>query len=237
MTIESHGHEHEFEPQHGLPERLPADERILWQGSPCAPQLARSAFHIRKLSLYFSIIVIAHAVSAIADDSGFMAVLAAMLWPMVLSVGALGSVWLLAWLTARTAVYTITDRRVVMRIGIVLTLTFNLPLRTIESAALRPGAAGSGDIVLSLRGPDRIAWLHLWPHARPWKLSRPEPMLRSVADAQAVSAVLAQAWSQATGVALDSRTTEDTRPEPVAKPTPVDGKPQQGASDLQPSLS
>jgi hypothetical protein len=124
-----------------------------------------------------------------------------------------------------------------MRIGIVLTLTFNLPLRMIESAALKPGAGGSGDIVLRLRGPDRIAWLHLWPHARPWKLSRPEPMLRSVSDAQQVSQVLAQAWSQATGVALDTPAPEDARHKPATRPAHADGKPREGASDLQPSLS
>ena len=36
MTIQSNGHEHELEPQYGLPERLPATEKILWQGSPDA---------------------------------------------------------------------------------------------------------------------------------------------------------------------------------------------------------
>ena len=51
MTIQSNGHEHELEPQYGLPERLPATEKILWQGSPDARALARSAFHIRKLAL------------------------------------------------------------------------------------------------------------------------------------------------------------------------------------------
>jgi hypothetical protein len=32
---------------------------------------------------------------------------------------------------ARTTLYTLTDRRIVMRIGVVLTLTLNLPLRQI----------------------------------------------------------------------------------------------------------
>ena len=45
MTIQSNGQEHELEPQYGLPERLPATEKILWQGSPDASVLARSAFH------------------------------------------------------------------------------------------------------------------------------------------------------------------------------------------------
>ena len=70
MTIESHGHEHEFEPQFGLPERLPAGERILWQGSPDFRALARNAFHLRKLALYFSVLLVARAtlpVTGMAD--------------------------------------------------------------------------------------------------------------------------------------------------------------------------
>jgi hypothetical protein len=107
----------------------------------------------------------------------------------------------LAWMTARTTVYTLTDKRVVMRIGIVLTLIFNIPLRTLRSAALRRGEGRTGDIVMQLAGPDHIAFLHLWPHVRPWHLARPEPMLRAVADAPQVAALLSQAWSQVTGVA------------------------------------
>ena len=43
----------EFEPQHGLPERLPAGEKLLWQGAPGAWRLAVQAFHFRKLAIYF----------------------------------------------------------------------------------------------------------------------------------------------------------------------------------------
>ena len=49
MPIENLGHEHEFEPQFGLPERLPSDEFIVWQGSPDVGALTSSAFHIKKL--------------------------------------------------------------------------------------------------------------------------------------------------------------------------------------------
>jgi hypothetical protein len=203
MSIESHGHEHELEPQYGLPERLPDHERILWQGSPEAGVLARSAFHLRKLALYFGALMLVHAASVLADGGAWLDALMALVWPVGLTAMALASVWTLAWLTARTAVYTITDRRVVMRIGIVLTLTFNLPLRTIESAALRQGRDGHGDLVLTLKGPDRIAWIHLWPHARPWRLARPEPMLRAIPQATHVATLLQQAWSAQTGLTVE----------------------------------
>ena len=207
MTIESHGHEHEFEPQFGLPERLPAGERNLWQGSPDFRALARNAFHLRKLALYFSVLLVARAATVFGSGGSAGDTLNAMAWPVLLTALALASVTTLAWLTARTAVYTVTDQRVVMRIGIVLTLTFNLPLRSIESAALRAESGGSGDIVLKLAGGDRIAWLQLWPHARPWRLANPEPSLRCVPDAAAVAATLAQAWSSANGVAAVSTDT------------------------------
>jgi Bacterial PH domain len=83
----------------------------------------------------------------------------------------------------------------VMRVGIVLSVTFNLPYRAIEAAGLKTCSGGMGDIPLSLGGKDRIAWMQLWPHARPWRLKKPEPMLRSVPDATRVAALLAQAWS------------------------------------------
>ena len=225
MTIESHGHEHELEPQYGLPERLPANEKILWQGSPDAKVLARSAFHIRKLTLYFVALVAVDAASVMADGATAMDVLLALVWPAGLSALALAGVWTLAWLTARTAVYTVTDRRVVMRIGIVLTLTFNLPLRTIETAAMRQGPNGHGDIVLALKGPDHIAWLHLWPHARPWHLTRTQPMLRALPQVANVAALLQKAWSAQTGGAV----------EPLA--TPASGKQAEASQQgLQPSM-
>ena len=69
-------------------------------------------------------------------------------------------------------------------------------------------ADGSGDLPLTLSGEDRIAWLHLWPHARPFHLAHPEPMLRSVPDAAAVAQLLSQAWSQSTGLALNATSSE-----------------------------
>ena len=227
MTIQSHGHEHELEPQYGLPERLPANEKILWQGSPDVRVLARSAFHLRKLVLYFGVLIALQGAQVTAEGAALADVLLALVWPAGLSALALLGVWTLAWLTARTAVYTVTDRRVVMRIGIVLTLTFNLPLRSIETAALRQGPDGHGDIVLALKGPDHIAWLHLWPHARPWHLKRTQPMLRALPQVAEVAALLQKAWSAQTGGAVEPLSTSADSPASGAGQRP----------GLQPSMS
>ncbi len=201
MSIQSHGHEHEMEPQYGLPERLPAGEQLLWQGSPDFKAVALRIFHVRKAAIYFAILMALRAGLLLADGGSLTDALVSLAWPLPLALTALGSLVALAWMTANTTVYTLTDKRIVMRIGIVLTLTFNIPLRSLRSAAVRPGKQGRGDIVMQLAGPDHIAFLHLWPHVRPWRVAHPEPMLRLVDDAQAVATLLTQAWSAAAGEA------------------------------------
>ena len=204
MTIQSNGHEHEYEPQHGLPERLPEGERILWQGSPELGHVLRRVFHLRLLALYFGVMLALRASDVLPQAASLSDGMSAMALPTLLAAMVLITLAVLARLVCRTTVYTLTDRRIVMRIGIVLTLSYNLPLRSIRSADLRPIDARHGDIALALATDDRIAWIHLWPHVRPWRLARPEPMLRAVADAPRVAALLSQAWAQANGVTLPS---------------------------------
>ena len=54
---------------------------------------------------------------------------------------AIGIALVFAWASARTTVYTITNRRVVMRFGIALPMTLNLPFTLI---ALGRGEAACG---------------------------------------------------------------------------------------------
>ncbi|MDO9489417.1 MAG: PH domain-containing protein, partial [Sphingomonadaceae bacterium] len=46
--------EYDWEPVRGLPGRLPQGEHILWQGSPDWRSLARTVFHVRAITLYFT---------------------------------------------------------------------------------------------------------------------------------------------------------------------------------------
>lgn len=220
IKVQNHGHEHEFEPQPGLPEALPAGERLLWQGSPDWRMLARQAFHTRALSVYFALLVVWQVAHVARSGDPVLEMVKALGWTVGLSAVALGLVLTLAWLTARTTVYTLTDKRVVMRVGIVLTMTFNLPLKRIASAGLRldkGSAQGTGDIPLELMGNVRIPLLQIWPHARPWKVSQPHPMLRSVPDAARVAAQLGTAWQAVTGVPVDPVTDAAA----VASPVPA----------------
>lgn len=183
--------EHGAEPVRGLPERLPAGERLLWQGVPDAKALARQAFHVRTLAFYFAALLAWNAAASLSG--GAAAAARSTLLPALLAAGALGLLMLLARLTARTTVYTITSRRVVIRFGIALPVTVNLPFAAIESAGLREHASGTGDIPLLLAIPKGLPWPVLWPHVRPWRITRPQPMLRAVPDAARAAQILARA--------------------------------------------
>ena len=187
-------HEHEFEAAPGLPEPLPSGERMLWQGAPDWKRLAIHAFHVRKLAVYFAAMLAVQWLYLLGEPQA--ALLRPLLTSVVMATLALALLSATAWFSARSTLYTLTDRRVIMRVGIVLTLTFNLPLRQISGASFRPHAGGTGDIAIALKGEDRIAWLNLWPHARPWQVKRPEPSLRCVPDAAALAARLQMAWLQ-----------------------------------------
>lgn len=189
-------HEHEFEPVPGLPERLPPGERLLWQGSPEWRGIARRVFHLDLLAVYFAGLVAWAGLDA-ARAGGIDALVPAVIVPLTLSLGALAMLAMLAHLTARSAVYSITSRRVVLRIGVVLSVTFNIPFRRIASADLKRFRDGSGDLALTLGRDDHIGYLHLWPHARPWRLGRPQPALRSLSDVEGVASILSRAMMAA----------------------------------------
>ena len=186
--------EHEFESSYGLPEALPAGEQILWQGSPNWFSLARHAFHLPALSAYFSFIILAKIISVALGDVAWSAELGSIALVIALSLLGLGLVAYLAYLAAQTTVYTLTNQRVVMRVGIVLTVSFNLPFKRIVRADIHAFSDGTGNIPLQLAASDKIAYFHLWPHARPWYFAHPEPMLRSIPNVAVVAQQLTRAW-------------------------------------------
>jgi hypothetical protein len=197
--------EHEFEAQYGLPEELPAGERILWQGAPDWKVLARRVFHVNKVAIYFALMMAWRFASIYADTQSMIDAFASLAWLAPFFALGLGLLLLLGWWSARTTAYTLTNKRIVMRIGIVLTVTYNLPLARIESADLHEAGSGCQDIALTLERGTNIAWLHLWPHVRPWRVAKTQPMLRALADAPAVAALLATAWSEVNGVAASPK--------------------------------
>lgn len=197
--------EYDREPVRGLPEPLPAGEKLLWQGAPCWTNLARRAFHIRKLAIYFSIFLVWRVGAAVSGGDALAAAGASSLGLFLVAAAAIGLLLLMAWLIGRTTVYTITNRRVVIRFGIALPMSVNVPFGIIESVELKTYADGSGDIPLSLSAAERLGYVILWPHVRRWRIAKPQPMLRAIPEAAKVAAILAQALPASAPRAADVR--------------------------------
>ncbi|GLK78287.1 photosynthetic complex putative assembly protein PuhB [Methylopila turkensis] len=178
---------------YGLPGPLPRGERVLWQGKPDWRALAWRAFHVREVAIYVALFAIWRAGSELAETGSATAAALNALSVAPFALAAIGMLALLAWLSARYAVYTLTNRRVVLSIGVALTATLNLPLERIERADLKVFGDGSGDLSLGLGAGDRIALFHLWPHARPWRARSPEPTLRAISDPERVARLVAEA--------------------------------------------
>jgi hypothetical protein len=195
-----------------LPADIPAGEHVLWHGRPEWFSLARRAFRADFVAAYFGLMTAVNfAVAAVAGGIGDAAISAT----KTLAAGclALGLLMLLAWLSSRTTLYVVTSRRVMMKVGIALPIFFNLPFSSVVSVSLRQYPDGTGEIPLVLKADTHIAYLHLWPHARPFRFARPEPALRCVPNAARVAEVLSRALMAACN---QSHAT----PVPVAAPSP-----------------
>jgi hypothetical protein len=212
MSLDIHSSpEHEFEAEFGLPEKLPKDERILWQGSPDTKTILAKVFHIKLLAIYFGLLLAYRLVAGFSDGESAVAILYSVLTILALSILGLGLVGLIGYLVASTAVYTITNKRVVMRIGIVLNMTFNFPLKMIESADCGFTKAGAGDIYLKLSKGTKIAIFHLWPHSRPGKWATPQPTLRGIKNCAEVAQILVDAWALENNVIARSVQTNEAK--------------------------
>jgi hypothetical protein len=201
----------------GLPELPPEGEFIRWQGSPNWKDLAISGFHVRKLALYFALLLVARVVVQGSLGAPLGETLASTVLLSLLAVGVLAFLAFYAWLAARGARYTLTNRRLVIRCGATLPFTVNLPFDKVESADLRLRKNGCGDLPITLAKDSRPSWIILWPHVKPWNVTRVKPMFRSVPDAEAVGAQLAEALSEFN----DDRVSKNTEPRLVRGVTPV----------------
>lgn len=202
----------------GVSQPLPAGETLLWSGKPASRALARHALHIRLVAAYFALLILMGLLGALADGLPAKQIVTAAATQCLLAGFVVGGLYLYARQTTRATVYAITDRRVVLKVGLVVPTTINIPFRLIEAAECRRFSDGTGEIALRLTRPDRIGFLHLWPHVRPWRLRYPEPMLRGLAETAAVAAYMqvgAGDGVQASALAPDA----DSNVEAPAPPT------------------
>lgn len=187
-----HHDDFKFEPVPGLPEALPDGEHILWQGRPDSLRLAKDAWNLNWVLGYFALLAVWRVGASLASVPLTQALAHGL--PFLIG-GAIAGLILygLAVVQARSTIYTLTNKRVALRIGAALTMTLNLPYVQIANAQVLVRKSGHGTISFELMGDTRLSFLMTWPHTRPWRFARTQPALRAIPDAARVAAIFADA--------------------------------------------
>ena len=215
-----------FEPAPGLPAPLPSGESLLWQGTPAWRALAVRAYHVRKVALYFLALVAWRVSVGLTHSDPPRDVLVSCALLVALGGIAVAVLTALAYFTSRSTIYSITTRRVLLRHGIAVPLTMNIPLRMVDAAALKQFSNGIGDIALTVPKNHRVGYLITWPHLRPGHITRPQPSFRTIPDAARAADILGRALaveassSNPLGVAAATRSADSWTP-----PLGADAKP------------
>lgn len=207
--------EFEIEPVEGLPERPPEGERILWQGRPDTWRLAVEALKVKWVAGYFVFLALWRFVSQLDLLPMGQAVGAAVPF-LILGAFCCGLLYLVALAQARATVYTVTDARVVMRIGAALNITINIPYLQVGNAMLDLRKGGTGTIALETTGKTRLSYLTCWPHVRPWYIREAQPALRCIPEAAKVASMLSEAAEARVSRPQVARTPQIGASSPVA---------------------
>jgi hypothetical protein len=206
----SHGHDDfAFEKIRGLPADLPAGEKLLWQGSPKWQSLALNTYYVRWVAIYFAALVLWRVGVGMESGLTLSGVALSCVWIAALGCIASGVLSGLAYLSARTTVYSITSRRVLLRHGIAVPMTMNIPFDLLDSADLRVRRDGTGDLSVSLLRGQRVAYLITWPHLSPGYVTSPRPSFRSIPDPKKAAEILRTAMVDhigASGLRIETAT-------------------------------
>ena len=180
----------------GVPHALPEGEHILWQGAPEAGAIATHVFHWRLFAAYFAAMM-AIWVSTTELPFSSPAFQAGLAIRAGLSALVIAIVFVLSRVVAKTSWYAITSQRVVLRLGMVFEMSINIPFTILDSAGVGMFKDGTGQVVLTLTKPNRLAYIALWPHCRVFSINQPQPVLRGLRDAERIGTLLAQAVADA----------------------------------------
>ena len=181
-----------FEPIRGLPERPPEGEVILWQGQPNWLRLTVDSLNLWWILGYFIFLFVWRFIS-VSDLMPLNQALFVSLPFLALAMIVTSLLMLVGYIQAKASVYTITNKRVVMRIGAALTVTLNLPFTEIENAAIASSSKNFGSIAIDTKQDAKFSFLVLWPHARAWHFRKPQPSLRCIPNAAEVAKILSNA--------------------------------------------
>ena len=175
--------------------KLLPGEHILWEGRPDWRSLARNVTRAGWAAGYFAALLVWNGLQDRMNGAGPMEAVASAMPLLVSGLVVVAACLGLAYVMARTTRYTLTTERCILRYGVALSGTLSIPLRRLASVSVAANtkAGAAGDIPMKLKPGSGLRYMKLWPHARPGRYSRPEPMLRGVPNAVGLAAMLSHA--------------------------------------------
>ncbi|MEM1111271.1 MAG: photosynthetic complex putative assembly protein PuhB [Pseudomonadota bacterium] len=183
----------------GLPGPLPKGEHVVWQGLPNWWELGRQMYYLHLVTAYFVIMAAWGFASEYEATRALAPAVLAVIAPLLFGTIVVGMLIWLARLAAKNTIYTVTNKRIVMRIGSALSKTIDIPFKAIQSVELKTRKNGTGNLSIVTTGDVRLPYMALWPHARPWRLKETQPMLRAIPNAAETGSMLAEQLRMAMG--------------------------------------
>lgn len=160
------------------------DEKVIWRGRPQFWHLAATAFHTNTIAVYFVILTL---ISGVSYGLGSVVTLA------VMGAGALLILYVLAFLYAKHSHYVLTNDRLLILTGLAVEKRVSIPLSQVGAAHLKLRRGDVGTLALEISGSRQLSYLVLWPHARPLRFGKPQPLIRVVENAPEVARLLTEA--------------------------------------------
>lgn len=191
----------------GISEPLPEGETVIWEGAPATRALMNRVLHVRAVVTYFLLLGLA---AALWSGGGRPEITARIVWLALMGALVVGMAWGYATLLHRTTRYTVTTARLLIQKGVAFPSVVNVPFRRVAEIRTLASRGGGGAIAFELVPGARIGYAFLWPHARPWKVGHPQPMMRALPDLAAAAEAVRSAYT---------RFLEQDAPEPQTSPT------------------
>jgi hypothetical protein len=187
----------------GVEEALPPGEALLWEGRPDLGGMAFRVLHLRTALVYWALVAAGILAFGALGGRASGDLAADLAWLLLVAAAGTGILFALAAAIRKSSTYALTERRVVIRMGVAFPSVLNLPLDRIASVDVRVTGRDAdgrevGDLVLTPAGEDRVGWLYLWPHNRPWAFRDPLPAFRALADVVEVGRRVAEEVAKAT---------------------------------------
>ena len=213
--------EYDTEPVPGLPQNLPEGETLLWQGSPEPKAVARQVLHTKAVTIYFAVLALVPLVICAAQGSELAPALFATARLAIVGAIAIAILNTLSRAIARTTIYSMTSKRIVMRYGVAFPLSLNIPFKEISAIDCKSYADDTADVALSVSGPLRMSYLHLWPHCRAWRFENAQPTLRVLPAGTEIAQTIASTMMAAGVQGAQVRTRASAQPEKQQNGMPI----------------